>query len=182
MIDCPRTGALPVNKPNVFISPYSLSGVMPTRDVHKARQAYRLQDVEGMVKAHSQKPHKHIEHHTKEGKYLKSVVYGGLDGIITTFAIVAGVTGAALTSSIVLILGFANLLADGISMAVGDYLSTKSAQEYRKEERKELEEITKSPSQEVEESVEISPISVAWRCRTSSPKFASALDASTVSK
>ncbi len=54
-------------------------------------------------------------------RYIKSIVYGGMDGIITTFAIVAGVAGASLASSIVLILGFANLIADGISMATGDY-------------------------------------------------------------
>lgn len=59
-------------------------------------------------------------------RYIKSIVYGGLDGIVTTFAIVAGVAGAALSSSVILILGFANLVADGISMAAGDYLSTKS--------------------------------------------------------
>jgi len=62
-------------------------------------------------------------------KYLKSIIYGGLDGIITTFAIVAGVAGAGLSASIVLILGFANLIADGISMGIGDYLSTKAQNE-----------------------------------------------------
>lgn len=65
-------------------------------------------------------------------KYIKSIVYGGVDGIITTFAIVAGVVGAALSANIILILGFANLIADGISMAAGDYLSTKSEIESHK--------------------------------------------------
>tara|TARA_Y100000310_G_C20575834_1_gene760360 strand:- start:688 stop:1272 length:585 start_codon:yes stop_codon:yes gene_type:complete len=65
-------------------------------------------------------------------KYIKSIVYGGLDGIITTFAIVAGVAGAALSANIILILGFANLIADGISMAAGDYLGTKSEIESHK--------------------------------------------------
>ena len=69
-------------------------------------------------------------HSASEGKFLKSIVYGGLDGIITTFAVVAGVAGASLSSSIVLILGFANLIADGISMAVGDFLSSKAEREY----------------------------------------------------
>jgi VIT1/CCC1 family predicted Fe2+/Mn2+ transporter len=59
-------------------------------------------------------------------KYLPEFVYGGVDGIITTFAIVAGAIGASLSSSIILILGFANLFADGFSMAVSSYLSTKS--------------------------------------------------------
>jgi len=83
--------------------------------------------------------HKEL-HSSSGGKYLKSWVYGGLDGVITTFAIVAGVVGASLSSSIILILGFANLIADGISMAIGDYLSTKSQGEYYNTE-KTLEEI-----------------------------------------
>ena len=69
------------------------------------------------------------------GKYIKSTIYGGLDGIITTFAVVAGVAGASLSSGIVLILGFANLLADGLSMAIGDYLSTKAEVEYADSQR-----------------------------------------------
>ncbi|WP_423190100.1 VIT1/CCC1 transporter family protein [Alkalibacterium sp. f15] len=67
----------------------------------------------------------------KGGEYIKSMVYGGLDGIITTFAVVSGVAGASLAIRIVIILGFSNLLADGFSMAVGDYLSSKSEKEYR---------------------------------------------------
>lgn len=59
-------------------------------------------------------------------KYLPEYVYGSIDGIITTFAVVAGAMGASLSSGIVLILGFANLLADGFSMAISNYLSTKS--------------------------------------------------------
>ena len=67
---------------------------------------------------------------SRGGKHIKSLVYGGLDGIITTFAVVSGVAGASLAVRVVIILGSANLLADGISMAVGDYLSTKSENEY----------------------------------------------------
>ena len=66
----------------------------------------------------------------KGGKYIKSIVYGGLDGIVTTFAVVSGVAGASLAMKVVIILGFSNLLADGFSMAVGDYLSSKSENEY----------------------------------------------------
>tara|TARA_Y100000310_G_C20529524_1_gene737718 strand:+ start:164 stop:952 length:789 start_codon:yes stop_codon:yes gene_type:complete len=126
---------------------------MPKRDVNKARKAYKKKDIKAMKEAHS-KPE--IEHHTKEGRYIKSLVYGGLDGIVTTFAIVAGVAGASLTSGIVLILGFANLFADGLSMAVGDYLSSKSEHEYRKAERKrELWEVRYNPKGEKQEMVEI---------------------------
>jgi vacuolar iron transporter family protein len=58
--------------------------------------------------------------------YLRDWVYGGIDGAVTTFAIVAGVIGADLSTRTVLILGAANLLADGFSMAAGNYSGTKS--------------------------------------------------------
>ncbi len=64
-----------------------------------------------------------------ERLYLPEFVYGGIDGAITTFAIVAGSLGASLSTSVILILGFANLFADGFSMAVSNYLSTKSQTE-----------------------------------------------------
>lgn len=62
----------------------------------------------------------------KSFPYLKEFVYGGIDGCVTTFAIVAGATGAGLGSGIIIVLGFANLIADGFSMSVGNYLSVKS--------------------------------------------------------
>ena len=58
--------------------------------------------------------------------YLGEFVYGGIDGCVTTFAVVAGSVGAGLDSSIIIILGFANLLADGFAMSVGAYLSNKT--------------------------------------------------------
>jgi len=70
---------------------------------------------------------------TLKYKYMPEFVYGGTDGAITTFAIVSGVFGASLSSTIVLILGFANLFADGFSMAVSNYLSTKSRNDLQKE-------------------------------------------------
>lgn len=63
-------------------------------------------------------------------KYIGDLVYGANDGIITTFAIVAGVAGAKLAPDIVVILGIANLLADGFSMASSNYLARKSEKEY----------------------------------------------------
>ncbi|MBS3071441.1 VIT1/CCC1 transporter family protein [Candidatus Pacearchaeota archaeon] len=61
-----------------------------------------------------------------EKKYLEEFVYGAIDGTVTTFAVVAGVMGASLSSVIVLILGFANLFADAFSMAISNYLAIKS--------------------------------------------------------
>jgi VIT1/CCC1 family predicted Fe2+/Mn2+ transporter len=58
--------------------------------------------------------------------YVRELIYGANDGIITTFAVVAGVTGGGLPLRVVLIIGAANLLADGLSMAVGNYLSIRA--------------------------------------------------------
>ena len=58
--------------------------------------------------------------------YLRDWIYGGIDGAVTTFAIVAGVVGADLSAGVVLILGFANLVADGFAMAAGNYSATKA--------------------------------------------------------
>lgn len=66
----------------------------------------------------------------EKAEYLSDAVFAASDGIVTTFAVVAGVAGASLESNIVLILGFSNLLADGFSMAAGNYLGVKSEIEY----------------------------------------------------
>lgn len=58
--------------------------------------------------------------------YLRDWIYGGMDGAVTTFAIVAGVVGADLSAAVLLLLGFANLLADGFAMAAGNYSATKA--------------------------------------------------------
>jgi VIT1/CCC1 family predicted Fe2+/Mn2+ transporter len=63
--------------------------------------------------------------------YLKDLVYGANDGIITTFAVVSGVAGAQLDPRVVVILGFANLLADGFSMGASNFLSIRSDEDVR---------------------------------------------------
>ena len=63
-------------------------------------------------------------------------MYGAIDGIVTTFAIVAGATGANLSSGIVIVLGLANLIADGLSMAVGNFLGTRAEQQLRERVRR----------------------------------------------
>ncbi|MFN2447405.1 MAG: VIT1/CCC1 transporter family protein [Vicinamibacterales bacterium] len=64
--------------------------------------------------------------------YLRDLVYGANDGVITTFAVVAGVTGGSLSTRAVLIVGIANLVADGLSMGVGNYLGIRSQESARK--------------------------------------------------
>ncbi len=88
--------------------------------------------------------------------YLGEFVYGGIDGSVTTFAVVAGSAGAGLESSIVIILGFANLIADGFAMSVGSFLSTKSEkQKYQKHKSVEYWEVDNLPEKEKEEIREI---------------------------
>jgi VIT1/CCC1 family predicted Fe2+/Mn2+ transporter len=89
-------------------------------------------------------------------KYLPEIVYGSIDGIVTTFAVVAGSAGADLSISVILILGMANLFADGLSMSIGSYLSKKSEQDnYNKHLRIESWEIDNLPDVERKEIEDI---------------------------
>jgi VIT1/CCC1 family predicted Fe2+/Mn2+ transporter len=89
-------------------------------------------------------------------QYLPEVVYGSMDGIVTTFAVVAGSAGADLSISIILILGLSNLFADGLSMSIGSYLSKKSEQDnYNKHLRIEEWEIENMPEVERQEVIDI---------------------------
>jgi VIT1/CCC1 family predicted Fe2+/Mn2+ transporter len=66
--------------------------------------------------------------HQTVQKYLSDLIYGANDGIVTTLAIVSGVVGAALSARVILILGFANLIADGFSMGASNYLSKRTGE------------------------------------------------------
>lgn len=84
--------------------------------------------------------------------FLPEFVYGGIDGAITTFAVVAGSTGANLDIPVVIILGFANLIADGFSMSVGNFFSTKAEiDNYEKHKATEYWEVENLRETEVEE-------------------------------
>lgn len=84
---------------------------------------------------------------------ISDAVLGGIDGCITTFAVVSGSVGAGFPSSVAVILGFANLFADGFSMAVSNYESSKSEQEFidsiKKLEESHIEEIPEGEREEV---------------------------------
>lgn len=96
------------------------------------------------------------EHGGESSQYVGDLVYGGLDGIITTFAVVSGVAGANLGVNVILILGLANLVADGFSMATGAFLSLRAEQEYYDKEReREAWEVAEFPAGERAELKEI---------------------------
>jgi VIT1/CCC1 family predicted Fe2+/Mn2+ transporter len=83
---------------------------------------------------------------------ISDAVLGGIDGCVTTFAVVSGVIGAGLSPSVALVLGFANLIADGFSMAVSNYESIKANREFVQSIRaSEQEHIDKIPAGEREE-------------------------------
>lgn len=94
----------------------------------------------------------HPEPHPLAGKYLREVVFAASDGLVTTFAVVAGATGGHLSNQVVIILGLANLVADGISMGLGEYLGSKSEQAFLRAQRAvEEREIVEIPEEEKEE-------------------------------
>lgn len=93
---------------------------------------------------------------TRYQAYLGEFVYGGIDGCVTTFAVVAGAVGAGLSSTVIIILGFANLLADGFAMSVGAYLSKRSEiDNYERHKRTEYWEVENLPEVEKDEIREI---------------------------
>ena len=94
--------------------------------------------------------------HLRFGAFLKDAVYGANDGIITTFAVVASVVGAALSPAVVILVGIANLLADAFSMAVSNYLASRSDVDFARRERMvETKEVESSPEHETEEIKQI---------------------------
>ena len=107
--------------------------------------------------------HKAHEHHISSvGEFIKQIIYGGNDGIVTTFAIVAGFAGAGVDGVAqiggiaVLLFGVANLFADATAMGLGEFLSGRSEQEmYKSVREKELYEILNNPEMERIETLEI---------------------------
>ena len=87
--------------------------------------------------------------------HFDDFIYGSIDGAVTTFAIVAGVMGASLSAGIILILGFANLFADGFSMAAANYQASKSRNEFvemkRRQEEWEIDNLAEQERDEIRE-------------------------------
>lgn len=121
---------------------------------HRSRWRYTPEEIAAAAQNHEQGRIEQAARHsgaTGKSKYLPPLVYGSLDGIVTTFAVVSGVIGANLSPGIILVLGFANLFGDGFSMAMGAYLSAKSEQEvFARERQKTAQQVAQAPDQEKE--------------------------------
>lgn len=119
----------------------------------KAREAYLRGDAEAARAEHA----KHMEKHKGGASdYVKSIVFGGLDGIITTFAIVAASAGAGQDYKTVLIFGFANVLADAFSMGFGEFISGNAERDYAISERKREEwEVETDKEMEKQEMIDL---------------------------
>ena len=90
---------------------------------------------------------------TRGRGHLRDAVYGAIDGTVTTFAIVAGVVGADLSTAVILVLGLANVLADGFSMAAANYSGTKAelddALRLRRVEERHIREVPEGEREEL---------------------------------
>jgi len=125
------------------------------RQLRKQRR-YRRRSVEDVAKAHEDGTEQDLVHGNIGSEYVGDFVFGGIDGVVTTFAVVAGSAGADLSAAVVLILGLANLLADGFAMGVGNFLSIRSEHErYRHEREQEEWEIENVPEHEIKEIEDI---------------------------
>lgn len=123
------------------------------RDLELARNAFDELDVDLTKDAHSSKE---STHKSGGGGFLRSIIFGALDGIVTTFATIAGTAGASYGINVVVTLGFSALIADAISMGLGDYISSQSELDWSKKERRREEwEFQHIKSAEIEEMMHL---------------------------
>lgn len=123
------------------------------------RSAFYSGDKEASVRSHEARKGNVVrseEEHSAAGDRLKAITFGGLDGILTSFAIVAGAAGGKLGWQVVVVLGISNVLADAWSMGVGEYLSSRAEREWMAQERqREAWELENHAEGEVQEMIEI---------------------------
>ena len=96
------------------------------------------------------------KHKISQGQFIKSIIYGGLDGIISTFVVICSIEGGKFNPLYALVLGFSNLVGDAISMGMGDYLSATADREHQLTEyKREKWEFEVNPEGEISEMIEL---------------------------
>ena len=123
-----------------------------------AETAYFNRDSELSRQIHCEEEKKEIEtyHNVLGSELVKSIIFGGLDGIITGFSIVSSGYASHLSSRYIIVLGFANVLADAISMGHGDYFSEKTELEFVNDQyKREKWEMENYPEGEIKEMVQL---------------------------
>ena len=101
-------------------------------------------------------PHDNEEKHLAAGEYVKSAIFGGLDGLCTNLIIVISGVGSGATLLLITALGISSMIGDGLGMGAADYLGTKSDDEYMtQEENRERKEIENDLEAEKAEMVHI---------------------------
>ncbi len=107
--------------------------------ISRAQDAYKAGDARATIEEHT-KPRDHTENHGDEAsEYVKSIVFGGLDGIMTTFAIVNAAAGGGGDWKMVLLLGLSNVVADGFSMGFGEFVGGDAERDHAINERQREE-------------------------------------------
>lgn len=119
------------------------------KSISTTRDAFRRHDVEASRQEHM----KAMEQHASDASdYVKSVVFGGLDGIMTVFAIIAAAAGSGATYVTILVFGFSNVVADAFSMGFSEFVSGSAELDHARQERSREEwEVENSKDLEIEE-------------------------------
>lgn len=151
MADLPSNAVTPKNTNNGTTA-------VEIKSYNKAREAFRLRDIAMTRAEHAKKSSlDHAETHGGTGsEYIKSIVFGGLDGIITVFAIITAAAGSGGDWRTILVFGFANCVADAFAMGFGEYVSGAAEREFALKEREREEwEVANCPDVEIQEMIEL---------------------------
>jgi VIT1/CCC1 family predicted Fe2+/Mn2+ transporter len=121
---------------------------------NRAQQAFDTRDVDAAIREHAKQAPE--EHSNGASDYLKSIVFGGMDGIVTTFAVVTAAAGAEEYWKTVLVFGLANMFADAWSMGTGEFYSSKAElNKARRERQREEWEVDNCFEGEIAEMVDL---------------------------